>query len=166
MVASGLVVIPADCALPAVRSLPQVLLGARPFDSSDSIVPYFIVNHLPVGLRGLMLAGIFAAAMSTLSSSINSLSSSTALDLLRLDERSMPERKKVAVARGIALFWTLAIIAVSILFHDSNNPLVEVGLSIASVTYGGVLGIFIWAGSPPLSTIAPHYAAFSRAWRR
>ncbi len=143
MVASGLVVILQIALFLLFGLFIKVLLGARPFDSSDSIVPYFIVNHLPVGLRGLMLAGIFAAAMSTLSSSINSLSSSTALDLLRLDERSMPERKKVAVARGIALFWTLAIIAVSILFHDSNNPLVEVGLSIASVTYGGVLGIFM-----------------------
>lgn len=143
MVASGLVVILQIALFLLFGLFIKVLLGARPFDSSDSIVPYFIVNHLPVGLRGLMLAGIFAAAMSTLSSSINSLSSSTALDLLRLDERSMPERKKLAVARGIALFWTLAIIAVSILFHDSKNPLVEVGLSIASVTYGGMLGIFI-----------------------
>lgn len=90
-----------------------------------------------------MLAGIFAAAMSTLSSSINSLASSTALDLLRLEERALTERAKVGAARAIALFWTLAIIGVSVLFHDSKNPLVEVGLSISSVTYGGVLGIFL-----------------------
>jgi len=145
MVASGLVVI-AQIALFLLFGLfIKVLLEARPFTSSDSVVPYFIVNHLPVGLRGLMLAGIFAAAMSTLSSSINSLSSSTALDLFRLDERDIPERKKVVVARGISFFWTLAIIGVSMLFHDSKNPLVEVGLSIASVTYGGMLGIFILA---------------------
>ncbi len=143
MVASGFVVI-AQIALFLLFGLfIKVLLEARPFASSDSVVPYFIVNHLPVGLRGLMLAGIFAAAMSTLSSSINSLSSSTALDLFRLDERAIPERKKVVVARGISLFWTLAIIGVSMLFHDSKNPLVEVGLSIASVTYGGMLGIFL-----------------------
>ncbi len=143
MVASGLVVIAQIGLFLLFGLFIKVLLDARPFASSDSIIPYFIVNHLPTGLRGLMLAGIFAAAMSTLSSSINSLSSSTALDLLRLEERSLTEQRKVAVARGIALFWTLAIVGVSMLFHDSENPLVEVGLSIASVTYGGMLGIFV-----------------------
>ena len=143
MVASGVVVIFQIALFLLFGLFIKVLLGGRPFGSSDSVVPYFIVNHLPAGLRGLMLAGIFAAAMSTLSSSINSLASSTALDLLRLEERALTERARVGAARAIALFWTLAIVGVSVLFHDSKNPLVEVGLSISSVTYGGVLGIFL-----------------------
>lgn len=143
MIASGFLVIMQIALFLLFGLFIKALFGGRHFDSSDSIVPYFIVNHLPAGLRGLMLAGIFAAAMSTLSSSINSLASSTALDLLRLKERRLSERCKVAAARAIAFFWTLAIIGVSVLFHDSKNPLVEVGLSISSVTYGGVLGIFV-----------------------
>ncbi|MDY6934060.1 MAG: sodium/solute symporter [Spirochaetota bacterium] len=121
----------------------KALLNNMTFDRSDEIMTYFIVNYLPDGLRGVMLAGIFAAAMSTLSSSINSLSSSTTVDILGIDKKDMSDSRKVGVSRIISLVWAMTIIGISILLQDSKNPLVEVGLSIASVTYGGMMGIFI-----------------------
>lgn len=121
----------------------KVLLSSRAFDRSDEILPYFIVNYLPYGFRGIMLAGIFAAAMSTLSSSINSLSSSTSVDILGIDEKNFSDSRKVGISRGISLVWTIVIIGISVLLQDTKNPLVEIGLSIASVTYGGMMGIFL-----------------------
>lgn len=143
MVVSGVVIIAQFALFLLFGLFLKALYGARPFTSSDEIVPYFIINSLPSGLRGIMLAGIFAAAMSTLASSINSLSSSTAMDLLRIGERDLPEKRKMALSRGISAFWCVALIAVSMLFSDTKNPLVEIGLSITSIAYGAMMGIFV-----------------------
>ena len=113
----------------------KVLLNGAHFARSDEILPHFVVHYLPPGMRGVMLAGIFAAAMSTLSSSINSLSSSTAVDLLGIDRWVVSEKRKVGISRMISLFWALAIVGMAILMRNTTNPLVEVGLSIASVAY-------------------------------
>ncbi|HPI23939.1 MAG TPA: sodium:solute symporter, partial [Spirochaetota bacterium] len=121
----------------------KALLEGRPFERSDEVLPFFIITYLPEGLRGLMLAGIFAAAMSTLSASINSLASSTSLDILALDRRDLPEKKKMRYAKGIALLWSVVVIGISLAFRDTKSPLVEIGLSIASITYGGMMGMFL-----------------------
>jgi SSS family transporter len=113
------------------------------FSSPDSIMPYFIVNHPGAGVRGIMLAGIFAAAMSSLSSSINSLSSSTSVDILRIDRRDLSDKKKIALSRLISLAWTLALVGMALFFSDIEKSIIEVVLSIASVPYGGMLGIFL-----------------------
>jgi SSS family solute:Na+ symporter len=112
--------------------------------SSDEVFPRFIVRELPVGLAGLLVAGVLASAMGTLSSSISSLASSTFLDLIRLTKkgRSIQQRGEVRVSRMLTLFWGLALSGGAMLFTDSNNPVVEIGLRIASFTYGGLLGTF------------------------
>lgn len=143
MIASGAIVILQFMLFLLLGLFIKVLLNSQSFDRSDEILPYFIVHYLPPGFRGIMLAGIFAAAMSTLSSSINSLSSSTAVDIIGIDKRDLPNERKVRISRIISLFWTVVIIAISILLQDTTNPLVEIGLSIASVTYGGMMGIFL-----------------------
>lgn len=121
----------------------MVLLDKRTFTRPDEIMPYFIINHMPNGLRGLMLAGIFAAAMSSLSSSINSLSASTVLDILRLQDRDMPENRRMNISRVVTVIWSAALILVATLIQDSTSPLIELGLGITSLLYGGILGIFI-----------------------
>ena len=143
MVFSGVVVL-AQFALFLLWGLfIKALLNARHFASSDEIVPFFIVHHMPAGLRGLALAGIFAAAMSTLSSTINSLSSSTVFDILGLAGKNISEQRKVAISRWVSALWTCVIIAVSMAFKDTPGALVEIGLSIASITYGSMMGIFV-----------------------
>lgn len=121
----------------------MLLLKNKSFAKSDEIVSFFIVEHLSPAMRGVMLAGILAAAMSTLSSSINSLSASTVMDLLRIDESGRGEEWKLRVSKFVSLFWSAVMAAISILFYDIKNPLVEIGLSIASVFYGGMLGLFL-----------------------
>jgi SSS family transporter len=111
---------------------------------SDEVFPKYIIEGLPAGLSGLILAGIVAAAMSSLSSSLNALASSSVNDLYeRIAGRSLDADQGLLVSRLLTLFWGVVFIGFASLFQDSNNPVVELGLSIASFTYGGLLGAFL-----------------------
>ena len=96
----------------------------------------FIINYLPVGVKGLLLAGVLSAAMSTLSSSINSLSSSVINDW-------MGGNKTIKESQLISLLWGMILILIALLFDESDSAIVIVGLQIASFTYGGLLGLFL-----------------------
>jgi SSS family transporter len=111
---------------------------------SDEVFPKYITEGLPAGLSGLILAGIVAAAMSSLSSSLNALASSSVNDLYeRIVGHPLADDRGVFVSRVLTLFWGIVFIGFASLFQDSNNPVVELGLSIASFTYGGLLGVFL-----------------------
>jgi len=112
--------------------------------SSDEIFPKFIVENLPAGIAGLVIAGVLASAMGTLSSSISSLASSTYLDLFRMTARgaALTGRAELVWSKIFTLFWGVVLIGGALLFTDSRNPVVELGLKIASFTYGGLLGTF------------------------
>ena len=103
------------------------------------VFPWFILTHLPPGFTGFLVAGIFAAAMSTLSSSINSLASATVVDWIK----PINPTAGLMTARWVSIFWAIVLIGGAMLFTSSESPLVEVGLSIASVIYGAILGFFI-----------------------
>jgi SSS family transporter len=112
--------------------------------SSDEIFPKFIVENLPTGLAGLVVAGVLASAMGTLSSSISSLASSTFLDLFKLTARGkdLDAQTEVRWSKRFTLLWGIILIGGAMLFTDTRNPVVEIGLKIASFTYGGLLGTF------------------------
>ena len=121
----------------------------------DRIFPAFVLTHLPAGLAGLVIAGILAAAMSTLASSINAMASAVTHDWIapRLGAAS-PERL-LRVGRGVALGWGVLLMAAALGFHvftSGQTPVVVLALSIASVTYGGLLGAYILAGRWPRAT--------------
>ena len=96
----------------------------------------FIVQSLPSGLKGVLLAGILSAAMSTLSSSINSLASSVAVDWFG-NSISLGKSKLISLA------WAVVLILIALLFDESDSAIIIIGLQIASFTYGGLLGLFI-----------------------
>lgn len=110
--------------------------------SSDEIFPKFIVENLPSGISGFVIAGILASAMGTLSSAISSLASSTYLDLFANVKSDKFRSKEIFWSKIFTLFWGVVLIGGAMLFRDSTNPVVEIGLSIASFTYGGLLGAF------------------------
>lgn len=118
----------------------QKFMGPMDFNRGDEVFPWFITHHVPTGLRGILLAGIMAAAMSTLSSSINALASATWYDILPGSFRSGNERMKAMV---ISLFWAVILVALAFLFMRSTKTLVEVGLGIASISYGTMVAVFI-----------------------
>ncbi len=147
LVGSALVVMVQFIAFLAVGSLLWAYYGgatpeAMGLTRADEIFPLFIIEGLPMGLTGLLIAGILAAAMSTLSSSLNALASSSVLDLFgkRLSTRS--EADRLQISRRLTLVWALVLVAFATLFEDQQNPVVELGLSIASFTYGALLGGF------------------------
>ena len=116
---------------------------AQPLEEADRVFPLFIVTQMPPGVSGLVIAAIFAAAMSTLSSSLNSLSSSSMNDFYRAKLRpGAEEGHYLRVSRGLTLAWGIAMIGVSILARSWGGVL-EAGLTIQSLTMGSVLGIFL-----------------------
>tara|TARA_B100001146_G_scaffold201917_1_gene193463 strand:+ start:1279 stop:2679 length:1401 start_codon:yes stop_codon:yes gene_type:complete len=96
----------------------------------------FIIDHLPIGVKGLLLAGILSAAMSTLSSSINSLASSTITDWLKGEA----DLRKSRIVSGV---WATVLIGIALIFDEGDSAIVIMGLQIASFTYGGLLGLFL-----------------------
>jgi len=109
---------------------------------ADEIFPRFIIEGLPVGLTGILIAGILAAAMSTLSSSLNALASSSVLDLFGKRLSVLSDAERLRISRRLTLVWALVFVGFATLFEDQQNPVVELGLSIASFTYGALLGGF------------------------
>ncbi len=113
-------------------------------NTSDEVFPKFIIENLPTGIAGLVVAGVLASAMGTLSSSISSLASSTFLDLFKNTARgrNLDPHKEIVWSRLFTLLWGIVLIGGAMLFTDTRNPVVELGLKIASFTYGGLLGTF------------------------
>lgn len=116
----------------------------------DSIFPRFIMDHLPTGIAGLVVAGILAAAMSTISSSINALAGSVTHDLYASWTGRRDPVHLLRVGRVVTIGWGLGLIGAAMFFYvgyaaGSQTPLVEVALSIASVTYGALLGTYVLA---------------------
>lgn len=117
--------------------------GAQTFATPDSIFPRFIVEQMPPGLTGLLVAAIIAAAMSTQSGSINALAAASTHDIyMPLTGRTAEDPLTYRAGRRFALLWGVALTVGAMLFRDQGTPVVVVALGIASFTYGGLLGVF------------------------
>jgi SSS family solute:Na+ symporter len=117
------------------------------FGRADRIYPTFIVSRMPHGIAGLLIAAILAAAMSNLSAALNSLSSSSIMDFyLRFRSARRPEvteAGRLRMARLATVAWALVLFALAVLALHRVGRVVEVGLQIASVAYGALLGVFL-----------------------
>jgi len=120
--------------------------AARPDLAGDAIYPTFVVEHLPPGLSGLVIAAILAAAMSTVASSLNSLSSATTHDFYAPLTGRRDETHLLRVGRWLTLLWAAVLVGGAMLFRDRNTPVVVLALSIASLTYGALLGTYMLGG--------------------
>jgi len=113
------------------------------FGKADRIFPTFIVTQMPHGISGLLIAAILAAAMSNLSAALNSLSSSSIIDFYLQRHPEIDERRKIRLSRMATLFWALLLFGLAVLSLHKVARVVEVGLQIASVAYGALLGVFL-----------------------
>ena len=112
------------------------------FSQTDTIFPAFVVTHMPHGISGLLISAILAAAMANLSAALYSLSSTTMVDFyLRLDPGAT-ERRRLFLSRAATVAWGTVLFALAMVARRSGRVL-EVGLSIASVAYGSLLGVFL-----------------------
>ena len=143
LIGSGLVVI-AQFALFLVIGLGLwAFYEARTFPTSDAIFPQFIIETIPPGLTGLVIAAILAAAMSTVSGSLNALSAATTHDIyVPLTKRTLDENEMLRVAKRFTLVWAAVLIGGALLYRQQGTPVVVIALAIASFTYGGLLGGF------------------------
>ncbi len=117
--------------------------GGRPFTQADAVFPTFILERMPPGLVGLIIAGILATTMSTHSGAINSLAASTTHDLyLPLTRRSADDPATFRAGRLFTLLWGVVLTGGALLYRQPGTPIVNVALQIASFTYGGLLGGF------------------------
>jgi SSS family transporter len=124
-----------------------VFYGLHPttFASADRIFPSFIVQQMPVGIAGLLIAAILAAAMSNLSAALNSLSSTTVVDFYMHLRPEADDRERMMISRSSTVVWAFILFAVAVysIHAGGKGHVVEIGLSIASVAYGALLGVFL-----------------------
>ncbi len=113
----------------------------------DLMIPVFIIKYLPHGLIGILMVGILSAAMSTLSSTVNSLSAVTVEDFFNRGKHKgeLSTKKYMLVSKLSVVFWGIICIASSFLFGGSKSPVIEIINAIGSVFYGPVLVTFILA---------------------
>jgi SSS family solute:Na+ symporter len=109
----------------------------------DEIFPRFIVSQLPHGISGLVIAAIFAAAMSNLSGSLNSLASTTILDFYKpLINPNASDESLLKLSKWLTAIWGVILIVIAILAQNWGSVF-TVGLTIASLIYGTMLGAFL-----------------------
>lgn len=111
---------------------------------SDEIFPKFIIEGLPAGMSGLIIAGLLAAALSTLAGSMSSMSSSILLDLYRpMFRAGTDEAGELKLSRVFTAITAILLVGAAVFFMNTSQTVVELALSIASFTYGGLLGTFL-----------------------
>ncbi|HXC33072.1 MAG TPA: sodium:solute symporter [Verrucomicrobiae bacterium] len=111
--------------------------------SYDSVFPDFIVTAMPPGVRGLLIAAILAVAMSNASGSLNSLAASSVVDFQRLRGGSVLDQDPASFlrrSRWMTLVWGIVLAALGTL---GWGPMLEAGLTIAAITLGSLLGLFL-----------------------
>lgn len=152
---SGIVDLPIVSAFILIGVLLKAYYAAHPAVNlpaeSREVFPFFIMNEMPAGMRGLVTAGILATAMGSLSTALNALATSLSRDFIlpRLPADA-PESKQIAVLRWSTVFFALLIIGVGIwtAWFMAHNPKVEIlplVLGILGFTFGSLLGVFLLA---------------------
>jgi len=120
--------------------------AARPELKGDELYPTFVLERLAPGLAGLVIAAILAAAMSTVASSLNSLASASTHDFYAPLTGRRDEQHLLRVGRAMTLVWAAILVGGAMLFRDRDTPVVVLALSIASLTYGALLGTYMLGG--------------------
>jgi SSS family solute:Na+ symporter len=113
---------------------------AFPFGGGDRVFPDFITRHMPSGLSGLVVAAIFAAAMS---SSLNSIAATAVNDLYKPFRPAKPDKHYLKVSHLLTLMWGAVQIGVALAIRHQNRSALDQALSIASLINGPVLGVFL-----------------------
>ncbi len=119
-------------------------IAALGLQSSDDLYPRFILDELPMGVSGLVIAGILAATMGSLSAALNSMANSTIADLWRaLRRETMDEANMLVVSRLFTIVWAALMVGFACMFTSTKSQVVLLGLGIAGYTYGALLGAFL-----------------------
>jgi Na+/proline symporter len=119
--------------------------GGGDYNDTNYVFLSFVLRYLPAGVVGLVMAAIFAAAMSTISSEINSLATVTVVDLYqRFFRKGAAEQHYLSVAKAATVFWGVWAMVTAEL-GKNLGALIEVVNIVGSLFYGGLLGVFVLA---------------------
>ncbi|MGH9349937.1 MAG: sodium:solute symporter [Vicinamibacterales bacterium] len=133
-------------------ALVREVTGDRTYTDVNYVFPTFILTHMPVGLVGLLVAAIFAAAMSTIAGELSALSTATIIDFYRrFIRKEATDRHFLLVSRGATAFWALFASLIAIWAAELGS-LIEVVNRFGSYFYGSILGVFILAVGFPRAT--------------
>ncbi len=118
----------------------SVRSGAAPFTAPDQVFPDFITRHLPTGLSGLVVAAIFAAAMS---SSLNSIAAAFVADLYKPVIKDASDRHLLKVSHVVTIIAGIAQIAIGYALRHQSGSALSTALGVASLINGPILGVFL-----------------------
>ncbi|MFC1726119.1 sodium:solute symporter [candidate division KSB1 bacterium] len=123
------------------QKFPDVNLPQNP----DQIFPYFIITVIPKGLSGLIIAGLFAAAMSTIDSALSALASTTIVDFYLPYFSKNKNLNIFRISKYFTIIWGIILVGIAFLtlFTKDWGSVLEIGLKVASFTWGGILGVFL-----------------------
>lgn len=113
-------------------------------NDKDYVFIHFILNNLPRGLIGLLLAVILSAAMSSTASELNALGSTTAMDLYKRNVKGRTDKQYVNASKWFTMLWGVIAILIACVANLFEN-LIELVNIIGSIFYGNVLGVFLLA---------------------
>jgi len=120
------------------------VVGSYAIEDRDRIFPIFILEEMPIGLRGLIFAGLFAAAMSSLDSALNSLATTWTIDVRHADTASVSEIRFATVVFAVLLIGAaLGCVRYKAILDGTSMSLVGIALASMTVLYGGLLGAFL-----------------------
>ena len=140
-----------DSAVTAVRSEALALVEkttGQPSKDVNYIIPRFVVEQLPIGLAGLFIAGVMAAAMSAIAAELNSLATSSVIDFYRRWYRKeASDAHYLAVSKGATAMWGVFACIVAA-YAATLGSLIEVVNRFGSLFYGSILGVFLLAMIP------------------
>jgi SSS family solute:Na+ symporter len=117
------------------KHVPLLATGER----ADRVLPIFLIREVPTGLAGILLASILAVAMSNASGALNSLAASSVVDFARLRGKASDPARVLKLSRRMTLFWGAVLIVFGLM---KWGPLLETGLTVASLPFGSLLGLF------------------------
>ncbi|MEL6726781.1 MAG: sodium/solute symporter [Pseudomonadota bacterium] len=121
------------------------LLAKVPTDKPDYMMPIYIIERLPHGVIGLLIVAMLSAAMSSLSSAVNSLAAATEKDLAMLGLAPSHPNQQVQLARALSIGWGLVILILSFFAGSIAPTVIEAINKVGSALYGPILGVFLMA---------------------
>ncbi|SOE19620.1 transporter, SSS family [Spirosomataceae bacterium TFI 002] len=144
------VILGADATIKSIKKKVSELITLSNPEGDSKDVNYvfirFILDHLPHGLIGLLIAVIFSASMGAVASSYNSLAATTVVDVLKKSSsRSYSESTELLISKGITVFWAVFCIVVAFYASKLGSSMIELVNVLGSLFYGVILGIFLVA---------------------
>ncbi len=127
--------------LAAVAAMAQE--AGKPQAVGDFALPHFMANHLPPGLGGLLVAALFAAAMSTIDSSLNSSATITLKDIFHKIAAAGSERSQMHVLRVATVFWGTVGTGVAVVLSYDERNILKIWWDLSGVFAGAMLGLFL-----------------------